>query len=225
MTKRDEVSVVAKAQQKETFEEVLESQKPNNLAYSISMVMSEVKGIDKAMTVGKGNNSYRGVADKDVKLIIGASMVKYGLVCVPIDIKPTVKVERWSEETQYGNKQKQSVFTEVLATYRITHIETNESIDIMGYGHGVDSMDKSAGKATTYALKNALLYTFLVPTGAIDDTDTTHSASHSVPQKQLLNKERFEGALVSIKSGDYTVSKLKNDWDLNKEQLETLNNL
>jgi hypothetical protein len=46
----------------------------------------------------------------------------------------------------------------------------------------VDTQDKSAGKATTYALKNALLYTFLVPTGTIDDADVTHSETQPIPQ-------------------------------------------
>ena len=63
---------------------------------------------------------------------------------------------------------------------------------VMGYGHGVDSQDKSAGKATTYALKYALLNTFLVPTGDIDDTDNTHSDTYDQPpktaQKTVLQK-------------------------------------
>ena len=54
-------------------------------------------------------------------------------------------------------------------------------MQIAGYGHGVDPQDKGAGKATTYALKNALLYTFLTPVGKIDDTDTTHSNDIAPP--------------------------------------------
>jgi len=155
---------------------------------AIVQVMKDVKNIDKEMTIGSGSNSYRGVADKDVKQKIGQSMAANGLTCLCVDIKPTIRLDRWEEvdpwskTTPKAMKTKQSVFTEVLATYQITHAESKESINIMGYGHGVDPQDKSAGKATTYALKNALLYSFLVPTGAIDDTDSTHSDTVSTPQ-------------------------------------------
>jgi hypothetical protein len=149
---------------------------------SINEVMKEVKNIEKGLTVGSGSSAYKGVSDKDVKQIIGQSMAKHGLTCLVVDIQPTLRIERWVESTQYGDKQKQQVFTEVVCKFKITHAETGESETIVGYGHGVDTQDKSAGKATTYALKNALLYTFLVPTGTIDDADVTHSETQPIPQ-------------------------------------------
>tara|TARA_R110002012_G_scaffold184433_1_gene350939 strand:+ start:208 stop:873 length:666 start_codon:yes stop_codon:yes gene_type:complete len=185
-------------------------EKKEGIHEAMIRVMQEVKNIDKSMTVGAGHNAYSGVADKDVKQAIGQSMANNGLTCVPIEIKPTVRIDRWEEKTNYGLKQKQSVFTEVLATYEITHAETKESIKIMGYGHGQDAMDKSAGKATTYALKNALLYSFLVPTGAIDDTDKTHSNDIQTPQKtqpvkatqpQVSNEQAIE-AVVKLNNAE-----------------------
>jgi hypothetical protein len=201
---------------------------PETLHGAIVNVMNEVKNIDKNLTVGDGKSSYKGVADKDVKFIIGQSMAKNGLTCLPIDIQPSVKIDRWTEQTNYGEKSKQSVFTEVIVKYRLTHIFTNESIDIVGYGHGVDSQDKSSGKATTYALKNALLYSFMVPTGAIDDTDKTHSNDIQTPvtnQKIKLNDNQFIRGLKAIQNGDITKENLINEYDLTETQLNTLNNL
>lgn len=152
-----------------------------NLVKAILKVMQDVKGIDKTMTVGEGKSAYKGVSDKEVKKIIGESMQKHGLVMLPIETTPKIQIDRWEETSQYGIKQKQSVFTEVTTKYLLLH-ESGESQIISGYGQGVDSQDKGAGKATTYALKNTLLYTFLVPTGSIDDTDTTHSDAHETPQ-------------------------------------------
>ncbi len=163
-----------------------------NLVKAILAVMKDVENIDKNMSVGTGTSSYKGVSDKDVKLAIGKSMQKHGLVMLPIGIEPTVKIERWEEETYYngqksGIKTKQSVFTEVKTKYILMH-ESGESQIIEGYGHGVDSQDKSAGKATTYALKNTLLYSFLVPTGSIDDTDAKHSEEHQIPGDKSSKK-------------------------------------
>jgi hypothetical protein len=201
---------------------------PETLHGAIVNVMNEVKNIDKNLTVGDGKSSYKGVADKDVKFIIGQAMAKNGLTCLPIDIQPSVKIDRWTETTNYGEKSKQSVFTEVIVKYRLTHIFTNESIDIVGYGHGIDSQDKSSGKATTYALKNALLYSFMVPTGAIDDTDKTHSNDIQTPvtnQKIKLNDNQFIRGLKAIQNGDITKENLINEYDLTDTQLNTLNNL
>jgi len=140
-------------------------------------VMQEVKGIDKSMTVGSGTYSYKGVSDQVVKEILQPAMVKHGLAIVPTDVQAKVTTDRWEE----GGRQKQSTFTEVSTKYMLLHT-SGESIELAGYGHGVDTQDKGAGKATTYALKYALLYMFLIPTGKIDDTDMEHSEEIEVPK-------------------------------------------
>ncbi len=151
-----------------------------NLAKAIISVMKSVKGIDKTMTVGSGSNAYKGVSDQEVKKVIGDAMASAGLCLLPIDVDAKVQVERWSEvdtyskETPKAMKSKQSVFTEAKTKYLLLH-ESGESIELSGYGQGVDAQDKGAGKATTYALKYTMLYTFLIPTGKIDDADNFHS--------------------------------------------------
>lgn len=159
------------------------SESIQEITKAVIKVMTEVKGIEKSMTVGTGNSSYKGVPDQEVKKIIGDSMAKNGLAIFPIGIQSITKVDRWESTDNYGTKQKQSVFTESTVTYLLTHT-SGEFIELSGYGHGVDSQDKSAGKATTYALKYTLLYTFLVPTGKIDDADATHSEQIETPKKQ-----------------------------------------
>ena len=191
-----------------------------NLAQAIIAVMQEVKGIEKSMTIGTGNSSYKGVPDQEVKKIIGESMAKNGLCILPIGVEPKIQIDRW-EETAYDNyqkkevtKQKQSVFTEVTTKYLLLH-SSGESIELSGYGHGIDSQDKGAGKATTYALKYTMLYTFLVPTGKIDDADNTHSDSIQTPivQQQkvdLLSLEKT--ALESLKKCK-TLAELKTTFE------------
>jgi hypothetical protein len=84
------------------------------------------------------------------------------------------------EHTELGAKQ---LLTKVVTTYLLMHT-SGEFIELKGYGHGKDFADKGAGKATTYALKYCLLYTFLTPKGDIDDTDTTHSNAYKSTQKE-----------------------------------------
>ena len=206
-----------------------------NLATAILKVMDEIKGIDKTMTVGSGSNSYKGVPDQEVKKIIGESMQKNGLTILPVGIEPTTKIERWEEEAFYngksnGIKTKQSVFTEVKTKYLLLH-ESGESIELSGYGHGVDSQDKGAGKATTYALKYTLLYTFLVPTGKIDDSDVEHSDNKDVPKttkaapkakiELLPGTPNWEGALKYIIGGG-KIEDAERKYIISKENRELL---
>lgn len=148
--------------------------------------MRKVDGIEKAMTVGSGQNTYKGVSDRDVKITIGRAMAEEGLSLLCIGVKPTIRIDRWEGPDPYKpttTKMFQSIFTEVITRYKLSHTSGEFEI-IEGYGHGTDPQDKSAGKATTYALKYALLYAFLVPTGEIDDSDRTHSDSIQVPGSQ-----------------------------------------
>ena len=195
-----------------------------NLAKAILNVMNDVKGIEKSMKVGSGNMTYQGVPDQQVKKIIGESMFKHGLTILPIEIEPRAKVSRWEEKTNYGLKQKQSVFTEVIAKYLLLH-ESGESQVLSGYGHGVDSQDKGAGKATTYALKYTLLYTFLVPTGKIDDSDTTHSNEYKEPihgvkipsekLKECKTQSELKNTFLSLTRTEQTATEtLKNELKL-----------
>jgi hypothetical protein len=202
-----------------------------NLAKAILKVMEAVKGIDKTMTIGTGNSSYKGVPDQEVKKIIGDEMKKAGLVLLPISVEPNTTVERWVENGQYGEKQKQQVFTEVKTKYLLLH-ESGESIELARYGHGVDSQDKGAGKATTYALKYTLLYAFLVPTGKIDDADSTHSDEYEAPKPKVNTADKewlnigtpaFEKAKEAIKAGTHTIADVRKKYAVSKKVEEALN--
>jgi hypothetical protein len=129
----------------------------SKLISAVLEVMKTVKNIEKNMTIGVGNNSYKGVSDKDVKNIIGKAMAENGLTIFPIDIEQATQVDRWEEN-----------FKGVKTKYALVH-ESGAEMQIVGMGHGVDPSDKSAGKAITYALKTTLLNTFLIPTGELDE--------------------------------------------------------
>lgn len=157
---------------------------------AILAVSKEVTAIEKSMSVGTGGSSYKAVSDSLVRNTLRPEMVKQGLVILPISVEAKTQVDRWEEvdvyskETPKSTKSKQSVFTEATTKYLLVHQESGESIELAGYGHGVDSQDKGAGKATTYALKNTLLDLFLITKGEDFDTDAIHSNDMAVPKKK-----------------------------------------
>lgn len=160
-----------------------------NITLAIIEVMKDVEWVAKNMTVWKWDNAYNWVSDKDVRIVMRESMIKNWLSLLPIQINPTIRIDRWEEEDPYSKsvpkamRSKQSVFTEVSTKYLLVHT-SGESIEVSWYWQGVDSQDKWAGKATTYAMKNTLLNMFLVPTGI--DTDNTHSDDIDVPKSQYV---------------------------------------
>lgn len=156
-----------------------------NIAKAIIELRKEIIGLEKDMQVGSGNYGYKGVSDYEVKKLIKPLFDKYELVIIPADIKSKTRLSQWDETDYKGEvKRKQSIFTEAKVTYTLLH-SSGEMIQMVGYGHGVDAQDKGAGKATTYALKYALLYLGLIPTGKIDDADSTHSNEIEVSKEKI----------------------------------------
>lgn len=204
-----------------------------NLVEAVIKVMESCKNIEKSMTVGDGKFSYKGVSDKDVKNIVGEAMRANGLIILPTKVTPIHKIDRWEETTNYGAKQKQSVFTEVITEYELYHI-SGEHITLSGYGHGVDSQDKAAGKATTYAMKYTLLYSFMVATGTIDDADNTHSNDIEAPKAQPKQPSKgkvkptetvWNRAIEKLKTGETDKTAVLGALDLTDEQIKVINEL
>jgi hypothetical protein len=177
-----------------------------NISKAIIAVMKDVKGMEKNSAVGTGKNQYNGTKDQDVKEVFNTALESNGLCILPIEIQEETKIDRWEGQDPWKKDQKkmfQSVFTKVKTKYLLLH-ESGESIELAGYGHGVDPQDKGAGKATTYALKNCLLYTFLTPVGKIDDTETTHSEEIETPKKDKPEPKKKPSLIVEsdeFKSG------------------------
>lgn len=192
-----------------------------NISLAIIEVMKEIEWVAKAMTVWSGNNSYKWVADKDVKQALRDSMTKNWLSLLPTGVESKIQIDRWEEVDPYSKsipkdmKSKQSVFTEVTTKYILLHTSW-EYMELAWYGQWVDTQDKWAGKATTYALKNTLLNMFLIPTGV--DTDNTHSDEYDVPKKVEKNETKKEYVKKQdedwLTLDDYIDSiKMEKDWE------------
>ena len=161
-----------------------------DISLAMIAVMNDVNWVAKNMQVWEWKNSYKWVSDKDVKEAIRESMIKNWLSILPIWVSPKIQIDRWQEDDTYQKqppypkKTKQSVFTEVETRYLLIHTSW-ESIELAWYGQWVDTQDKGAWKATTYALKNTLLNMFLIPTWV--DTDNTHSDEYDIPKKKTAD--------------------------------------
>lgn len=138
----------------------------------IHAVMNDVNYLQKDDKVSFGNTSYKAISEEKVTSTIRASLVKNGLVIVPIE----------QEHMKDGN------LTTVNVKYQITDIDTGEYIVAVSSGTGADTQDKGVGKAMTYAYKYLLLRTFAIPTG--DDPDKVSSEELDAKFKQQAIKQQ-----------------------------------
>lgn len=162
-----------------------------SLYEKIYAVMCDTESIDKSMTVGYGNNSYKAVSEKDMLNMIKPLLKKHRLVCLPVAGQMTESCE--TVETAKGATVR--AITSLVAQWKIVDIDTGESEILYGFGQGADTQDKGAGKAYTYAYKNMFSKTFCIFSG--EDTDNTHSddisAEMTAPKKKM----------PTVKDGDY----------------------
>lgn len=164
-----------------------------NIYERISKVMQDVEYLAKDDNVSTGNSSYKAISEEKVTSAIRNSLIKNGIVIIPIYQHHARQDEIVKDK--YGN-EKTSRLTTVDVTYKIQNIEDKEDyIEAVSSGTGVDTQDKGVGKAMTYAYKYLLLRTFAIPTGEDPDkiaSDVYSQQFEEQPKDNLLTKSEAD---------------------------------
>lgn len=129
-----------------------------NLYQKISAVMKDVEYLSKDGQIKFKTTNYKAITEEKVTSTVRESLIKNGLVILPIE----------------QSHKREGTLTTVDTKYKIVCVDTKEYEIITSSGTGVDSQDKGVGKAMTYSYKYLLLRTFAIPTG--DDPDKVSSA-------------------------------------------------
>lgn len=130
-----------------------------NIFQKISAVMQDVQYLSKDDRVEYNSTRYKAISEEKVTSIVRESLIKHGIVIVPV---------------AQAHKREGTLST-VDTTYRIQNIDDKDDyILAVSSGTGADTQDKGVGKAMTYSYKYLLLRTFAIPTG--EDPDKISSA-------------------------------------------------
>lgn len=132
-------------------------------------VMLDSEGIEKNMTVGSKENSYKAISEAAVLNEIKPLLKKHGLVIFPVGVTITEDFKEF--QGKYGMTQR--YLSTLHCKYKIVDVETGEFEILESVGYGADSQDKGSGKAMTYAYKALIQKTFCLFSG--EDTDNEHS--------------------------------------------------
>lgn len=153
----------------------------------IYQIMCETEALEKNMTVGTGNSSYKAISEAEVLNMIKPLLKKYKLILIPFDARIEENVSTY--ETSRGLTTR--CVSQLTETWKVIDVETGEAEFAVGVGNGADSQDKGPGKASTYAYKNMLSKMFMLFSG--EDTDNTHS--DDISKEQTID---WRSALVKM---------------------------
>lgn len=137
-----------------------------NIYEKLSAITTELSTVAKNLEVGVGKNKYNAVGEADVLRAVKPLEAKYKIYSYPFSRTIIESGTIENESVDYTTKEKlikRNLFERIEVVYRFVNIENPEEfIDIISYGDGIDSQDKSVGKAMTYADKYALLKAYKI---------------------------------------------------------------
>jgi hypothetical protein len=164
-----------------------------NLYEKIQAVSNEIKGIEKDMTVGSGNYSYKAVSDTQVTLKVKEAETKHRVLSIPI--KQELLSSEVHKTLKKDNTEGLTFVENIKLTLRIIDLDdTSQFIDVESFGKGVDTSDKGFGKASTYARKYSLLNAYKIATGEDPDSEAKEQAKTAkmIDEKIVALKNYYE---------------------------------
>lgn len=141
-----------------------------NLYQRINEVMKDIDYLQKDDAIKFASTNYKAISEEKVTSTVRASLIKNGLVILPVE----------------QEHKRDGTLTTVDTKYKIVDIFSGQSEILASSGTGVDSQDKGVGKAMTYSYKYLLLRTFAIPTG--EDPDRISNAEIEDKQRKQQNK-------------------------------------
>lgn len=154
----------------------LEEIKKLNIFERVALITAEMEPVSKDLKVGEGEKSYQATSEGSVLSAVKPLEEKYRVFSYAVSReKETQLIEK--EYTWNGQPRKiRLVKVDITATYRFVNIDNPEEyIETVSYGTGLDTGDKAAGKAMTYADKYALMKMYKISTGNANDPDSYRS--------------------------------------------------
>lgn len=198
-----------------------ENSKSLNIYEKLLLISTDLQTVAKNLEVSMGaNGKYKAVGEADVLRAVKPLELKHRVYSYPVERE--IIESGTLESVDYKGNPKKQLFERIKVTYRFINIDNPEEfIDITSYGDGIDSGDKSVGKAMTYADKYALLKAYKMVTGDDPDQEGSQELNAAETKKTLdesLLQQAFELEIDLNKVATYykkPVDDLTND-DLKK---------
>ena len=144
-----------------------------NIYQRMHAIMQDVSYVQKENT--KVNNQYTFVSHDAVTSKIRTALLEHGVIAIP----------NYFDISVDGNRTNCSMS---ISFVNIDKPDDRIEIACAGFGQGIDSQDKGAGKAMSYAYKYALLKVFALETGDDPERDNiNHKTSSDIMNESIFN--------------------------------------
>ena len=200
-----------------------------NIYQRLLKITEELKTVEKNLSVPvTKNNSYKAVGERDVLDAVKPLEAKYGVYSYAYDRKIIENGELTStrKDFQTGEvKELKQLYMRLEVVYRFVNVDNPEEfVEIKTYGDGIDSGDKAAGKAMTYADKYALLKAYKISTGEDPDQEASDELKsykdEKASQRQLaMISKYYKGDILQKLLSTNNITKLE---DLSKAKASEL---
>lgn len=149
-----------------------------NIIQRMAKATAELGTVAKNLLIEAGKNTYKAVSERDVIDAVKKVEEKHGIYSFPV-ARRIVESDQLESEGWDG-KKKTTFFIRLEVTYRFVNTDdSTDFIEVTSYGDGMDSGDKSPGKAMTYADKYALMKAYKISTGDDPDQEASKEASYT----------------------------------------------
>lgn len=203
----------------EQAEQEREIRKKLNIYCRLLAISAELATVAKNLEVQMGKTSkYKAVGEADVLRAVKPLEAKYGVYSFPVSRK--IIESGTLESVDFNGNVKKQLFERLEVVYRFINVDNPEEfIDVTSYGDGIDSGDKSVGKAMTYADKYALLKAYKIVMGDDPDQDASEELKGTKTEKKLDEKLLQEAAALEIDLNKVAVYLKKKVENLTNEDL------
>ena len=142
-------------------------------------IMKRVEKIDSSK-MEFGNTKYNFISEAELTKAIREAMIEVGVIIVPAPggYQSTEKHEM--QTMKNGQPSVRNVFmSEAAVCYKAVDTEDGTSLELFGFGVGMDDGDKCGAKAMTAAFKAMQRQLFFIPSPSKEDPDTTPSGHYN----------------------------------------------
>lgn len=195
--------------------------KTKNIYERLLLISTELQTVAKNLEVSMGKNGkYKAVGEADVLRAVKPLEKEYRVYSYPVERE--IIESGTLESTDYNGNIKKQLFERIKVTYRFINIDKPEEfVDITSYGDGIDSGDKSVGKAMTYADKYALLKAYKMVTGDDPDQEASNDLKSAATKKTPLDQALLsEAQSLNIDLGNVAKYLKKSVDDLTNDDLK-----
>ena len=168
-----------------------------NIYQKMLAIQSELKNVAKNLEVNVTKTSkYKAVGEADILDAVKPLEEKHGVYSYPASRR--IVDSGTLESVDYNGNTKKQLFERIEVVYRFVNIDKPEEyIETISYGDGIDSGDKSVGKAMTYADKYALMKGYKITTGEDPDQDPSDDLKNASTKKNAVVNHNLSADLIA----------------------------